>query len=300
MKPEDAPLAELRWSPTYRLVPSRFPPVDLFERVAAPEDLEVVFALEALTNPRLRQEVGEISLVPREERVGGPGTSPIMAAFTHLNPYGSRFSAGHYGVYYAARALQTAVREVSHHQAIFLAATREPPITIDLRCYRTAEDMEAFYEQARAVSALTYQERLLRAGLPEGPEELAEMRALAARDQARGWLLWLDGRPISYLYAPAEGETLLYAFLGYDPAFAALSPGNVLQLEVMRQLMDERRFRRFDFAEGEGRHKALFATGAVDCVDLLLLRPTFANLAAGRALTLFDGAVELAKRLLRR
>lgn len=172
--------------------------------------------------------------------------------------------------------------------------------SIDLRCYRTAEDMEAFYEQARAVSALTYQERLLRAGLPEGPEELAEMRALAARDQARGWLLWLDGRPISYLYAPAEGETLLYAFLGYDPAFAALSPGNVLQLEVMRQLMDERRFRRFDFAEGEGRHKALFATGAVDCVDLLLLRPTFANLAAGRALTLFDGAVELAKRLLRR
>lgn len=134
--PEDIPLAELRWSPTYRLVPSRFPPVDLFDRVAAPEDLEVVFAVEALTNPRLRQEVGEISMVPRDERVSGPGTSPIMAAFTHLNPYGSRFSSGHYGVYYAARALQTAVREVSHHQAIFLGATREPPITIDLRCYR--------------------------------------------------------------------------------------------------------------------------------------------------------------------
>jgi hypothetical protein len=60
-----------------------------------------------------------------------------MAAFTHLNPLGSRFSAGGYGVYYAARRV-TAVREVSHHQGRFLAATREGPISIDLRCYRAA------------------------------------------------------------------------------------------------------------------------------------------------------------------
>jgi hypothetical protein len=59
-----------------------------------------------------------------------------MAAFTHLNPYGSRFTPGTYGVYYAAKALPTAVREVSHHQARFLGATREGPISIDLRCYR--------------------------------------------------------------------------------------------------------------------------------------------------------------------
>jgi hypothetical protein len=74
------------------------------------------------------------------------------------------------------------------------------------------------------VSALTYQERLLDAGLPAGPEALERMRALARRDQMRGWLLFVDARPISYLYAPAEGDTLIYAFLGYDPEFAELSP----------------------------------------------------------------------------
>jgi len=136
LSPADVAVARLRWEPTHRLVPSRFPPISLFERVAAAEDLEVVFAIEALTNPRLRQEAGEISLVPREERVSGPGSSAVMAAFTHLNPAGSRFTAGRYGVYYAARRLETAVREVSHHQGRFLAATREPPIAIDLRCYR--------------------------------------------------------------------------------------------------------------------------------------------------------------------
>jgi hypothetical protein len=41
-------------------------------------------------------------------------------------------------VYYAARTLLTAVREVSHHQTRFLAATREPAISVDMRCYRAA------------------------------------------------------------------------------------------------------------------------------------------------------------------
>ncbi len=170
--------------------------------------------------------------------------------------------------------------------------------TLDLRSYTAPEQVEDFYRHARAVSASTYQERLLASGLPEGEAALAAMRDLAARDAMRGWILFLDGRPISYLYAPAEGDILLYAYLGYDPDFADLSPGTVLQLEAMRQLMTERRFRMFDFTEGDGQHKRQFATGAVDCVDLLLLRPTFRNRALGRGLLAFDAAVAQAKRLL--
>jgi len=126
----------LNWRDSCRLVPSRFPPVSLFEQVADPADLEVVFAIEALGNPRLRDAVGELRLVPADQRLSGPGTSAIMAAFTHLNPEGSRFSDGHYGVYYAAHQLETAVAEVSYHRARFLARTSEPAIEIDMRCYR--------------------------------------------------------------------------------------------------------------------------------------------------------------------
>ena len=76
------------WKPCWRIIPSRFPPIQLFERVADPADLEAIIALEAMTNPRLRDEIGDIQLVPPEERIAGPGTSIIMAAFTHLNPAG--------------------------------------------------------------------------------------------------------------------------------------------------------------------------------------------------------------------
>ena len=123
------------WAKTYRLVPSRYPPVSLFERVANPQDIDVAIAIEMSVNPRLRQDIGDVSLVPVAERVSGPGSTPVMAAFCHLNPEGSRFSDGTWGVYYAARSIETAVAEVAHHRARFLARTDEPPIEIDLRTY---------------------------------------------------------------------------------------------------------------------------------------------------------------------
>jgi hypothetical protein len=80
------PLHPVHWKPCWRIIPSRFPPIQLFERVADPADLEAVLAVESLTNDRLRDEVGNLQLIPPAERISGPGSSHIMAAFTHLNP----------------------------------------------------------------------------------------------------------------------------------------------------------------------------------------------------------------------
>ena len=52
------PVVPVRWRPCYRVVPSRFPPISLFERVADPADLDAVFAVEAMTDERAREAVG--------------------------------------------------------------------------------------------------------------------------------------------------------------------------------------------------------------------------------------------------
>lgn len=130
---QDIPVSRTTWRPSFRLIASRYPTVGLYDRIADPADLEVVFAIEALTNPRLRDQLGQLELVPPAERVSGAGSTVVMAAFTHLNPEGSRFSGGGYGVYYAADSLETAVAEVSHHRALFLSRTAEPAMDIDLR-----------------------------------------------------------------------------------------------------------------------------------------------------------------------
>ncbi|MBC7941994.1 MAG: RES family NAD+ phosphorylase [Chitinophagaceae bacterium] len=121
-------------------MPTRYPSVNLFDRVAAAADFDALYALEAMTNERLRDELGQIERVPPAERAFGPGSGPIMAAFTHVNPLGSRFSDGSYGVFYAARERATAVAETRYHHARFLAATNQAPMHLPMRLYSVAID----------------------------------------------------------------------------------------------------------------------------------------------------------------
>jgi hypothetical protein len=129
-------LCDFDWQPAWRVVPTRFPAINLFDRVASEEDFEALYALEALTNDRVRNELGEIDLVPADERLYGPGSGPIMAALTHPNPLGSRFSNGAFGVFYCARERRTAIAETRYHAARFLAATNEAPMRQQMRLYR--------------------------------------------------------------------------------------------------------------------------------------------------------------------
>ena len=137
------------WMPSWRIIPSRFPPIQLFERVTDPADLDAVLALESLTNDRVRAEVGQLDLIPLEDRLAGPGTSAIMAAFTHLNPDGSRFSDGSYGVYYAGKTLETAIAETRYHREQFMLATTQPPMELDMRVYLT--DLDAHLHDIRGL-----------------------------------------------------------------------------------------------------------------------------------------------------
>ncbi len=118
---------------THRLIPSRFPPVSVFDWAETKEELEEIFELESLTNDRLKGEYGDISLVSKNEWVIGEGTTPLMAAFTH--PGYSRFSDGSYGVYYAGDSLETAIAETKFHRERFLAASNESACLVQMREY---------------------------------------------------------------------------------------------------------------------------------------------------------------------
>ncbi|ODU43460.1 MAG: hypothetical protein ABS96_22760 [Lysobacteraceae bacterium SCN 69-123] len=134
--PATPPLAAVVWRPSHRIVPSIFPPRGLFDAVADPADLDAVFALEALTNDRLREQLGHLRRIPPERRVSGPGTTPVMSAFTHVHPDGGRFSTAKFGAYYAARELPTAIAETVYHRERFLRASKEPPIDLQMRSYQ--------------------------------------------------------------------------------------------------------------------------------------------------------------------
>ncbi|AJD42462.1 RES family NAD+ phosphorylase [Rhizobium sp. SEMIA 4085] len=100
--------------PSYRLIPSQFPPIGLFDTVSTPADLEAVMELTGWTNDRLVAD--RIQRLPQGEWVYGiPNSSIVMGAFLHVAPGGMRFNGPDLGAWYAADDIRTAAAEVGHH-----------------------------------------------------------------------------------------------------------------------------------------------------------------------------------------
>ncbi len=144
------------------------------------------------------------------------------------------------------------------------------PAGSSFRVYKTPTEMQDFYDRALCLSQSTYQERLLKAGLPNTAAFVAKMLDLSSRNSVRAFLLEVDSQPIAYLYLPADDGILMYSHLGYEEAYSRWSPGSVLQLAALEYLIEEGVFKLLDFEEGEGQHKRLFATHSRRCSDLYL------------------------------
>ena len=172
------PVTPVAWAGARRIIRSLYPPIDLFEDIAAPEDWPILIAAEQKTNPRLMETIGNLDLVPALRRVGGPGASYLMAPFTHVSPdRPSRFTSGGYGVLYAADRFEAALAETIHHHERFMARTAEPEgwtsqfreVVLDVRLQ--AHDLRG--DPARFEEALV-------------PDSYAESQALAADLRAAG------------------------------------------------------------------------------------------------------------------
>lgn len=193
---------------------------------------------------------------------------------------------------YSAKTRSTLRRKVKRFQ--------ERAYGAGFRMYTTPEEMIGFLDAARNVSALTYQERLLDAGLPDDPEFKANLIELARRNSIRAFLLSAGDKPVAYLCCPAVDGVLLYSYLGYDPEQAEASPGTVLQYLAFEALFGEQAFRAFDFAEGEGEHKKFFGTQGTLCADVYYFPGSLASRFWVTLHSTLDGLSAAAGELLQR
>ena len=132
----------------------------MFEDVLDPDQLELAFAIEGMTNDRLLDEAGVLSRVARNDRVSSPGSTPLMAAFTHIGAV-SRFTDGTYGVYYCANSIEAAIAETRFHRERFLAATQEASLELTMRSYtnrvvKPMHDVRAGFEQLHDPDTAAY------------------------------------------------------------------------------------------------------------------------------------------------
>jgi hypothetical protein len=101
---------------THRLIASRYPPVGVFDDLAADKDaLAMAFLLESATNDRLAVLSRRLPLLPENEIVQGPGATMVMAAFLHADEAGGRFTDSRLGAWYASFDVDTAIAETVYH-----------------------------------------------------------------------------------------------------------------------------------------------------------------------------------------
>lgn len=123
--------------PVWRVVPTRFPPISIFERAASPGDIEDNLRLEMAFSSHHGEGMRILSLA-KAEWVSGPGCGFIMAPFVY--PAASRFSDGTFGVFYAGLEEATAIEEVAFHRARFMASTGQIPMALDHQVFRATVD----------------------------------------------------------------------------------------------------------------------------------------------------------------
>lgn len=155
--------------------------------------------------------------------------------------------------------------------------------SVSWKTFKDPEQVREFFRLAREVSKLSYQERLLDAGLPESEGFIGQAESLAAANQLRAYVLFHGDRPVSYLYCPIKQDVLVYAYLGYDPEYMKFSVGTVLQWLALEALFTEGKFKAFDFTEGQSEHKRLFATHYTKRANVFFIKASLRNAVIVRA-----------------
>ncbi|MFG1375196.1 RES family NAD+ phosphorylase [Xanthobacter oligotrophicus] len=126
----------------FRLIPSRFPPVSIYEDVVAEDRLDALVAIENLTNPRLQSAhrlMGlSLGLSPDSPRLQNWNHAP----FAYSNPEGSRFFPPERPCLELCDSRQTALAVSVARRETFLARTQEKPIGLDMRMLKTPVEGE--------------------------------------------------------------------------------------------------------------------------------------------------------------
>ena len=148
---------------------------------------------------------------------------------------------------------------VSTHGEIFWPTFNQPA------------QMEEFFSLALPLSDATYQSRLLDSGLPRDPPFIEQAKTLAAGGGVRTFILFLNAKPVAYVFCFSNEGIITYDYVGYDSSVSNLSAGTILQFLILRSLFSDPECSIFDFTEGEGAQKQFFGTASRRCAKSYFL-----------------------------
>jgi CelD/BcsL family acetyltransferase involved in cellulose biosynthesis len=149
----------------------------------------------------------------------------------------------------------------------------------EVRRVTGAADVPDLLEWMSAVSSRSWQGRRLGKRFRNDAATRRGLEALAGIGALRSYVLLHGGAPVAFVHGTQYGGCYAFEETAYDGALAAASPGRILCLRMIEDLLAERTPDRLDFGAGDAEYKRFFATRGVSCASLLLVRRSLSTRA---------------------
>jgi CelD/BcsL family acetyltransferase involved in cellulose biosynthesis len=133
------------------------------------------------------------------------------------------------------------------------------------------DQVDDFLQEGESISRSTYQWHI---GQRLNNDETTRNRyaALAKAGQLRCYLLKIDGEPAAFARGQLEGKFFYYETPGFLPKYEKLSPGTILFMWTVRDLIENTDCTVFDFGTGHGDYKSRFGNASLKCTSIDVAR----------------------------
>ena len=130
---------------------------------------------------------------------------------------------------------------------------------VEMVCYRSEDKLDHVIGIASEISAKTYK-HALNVGFRDDYLTRSLLTKAAKQGRLRAYVLYASGEPCAFEYGIEYGNVFFPEHIGYDPFFRSCSPGTVLFIKVVEDLIENSNVRVFDYGFGAAAYKERFGT----------------------------------------
>ena len=145
----------------------------------------------------------------------------------------------------------------------------EKQFKCEFQSVRSVDQVEPFLADAETISRKTYQWNVGQRIVNDEASRRGLM-GLARRGELQCYIVHADANPVAFMRGRLVGGTYEFETAGFDPAYSKSSPGAVLLMYAVRDLIENAHCANFDFGQGgdEVGYKARFGNESHACALL--------------------------------
>lgn len=171
----------------------------------------------------------------------------------------------------------------------------------EVRKFAAPQQILELVRLVEAIATKTFHYHLLGQDLTASNEQLIRnLTRYSQQGWLRGYVLVGNDRPVAYVIGYLVNRCYQAELIGYDPEFAPASPGTLLLIRIVEDLINTGTATVYDFGAGNASYKREFGNRSYEEGQLLVCRRTLYACSAAITERLFARASQLGTHVLER